>query len=171
MADQPIILMLIPHHDAAIARADLALSRSQYLELKALAQRLKTSQQQDNAQLRRWYRLWFGTEPPTWSWPGSRPARPGGMGGPGGMGMGMGNSSGWGTSLAALNNAPDFDRTFLEEMMAQHRMVVMMGSMAQIHSPHPELRQLAAAMVRIRGEEIQAMERCYRLWYPATTKG
>ena len=62
------------------------------------------------------------------------------------MGMELGNSRGWGTSLAALNNA-------------------------QIHSPHPELRQLAAAMVRIQAEEIQEMERCYRLWYPTTTKG
>lgn len=83
---------------------------------------------------------------PTGFWHRSRLARPGGMGGPGGMGMGLGNSRGWGTSLAALNNA-------------------------QIHSPHPELRQLAAAMVRIQAEEIQEMERCYRLWYPATTKG
>jgi uncharacterized protein (DUF305 family) len=47
MADQHIILMMIPHQDAAIAMADLALSRSQHLELKALAQRSKTSQQQN----------------------------------------------------------------------------------------------------------------------------
>ncbi len=87
------------------------------------------------------------------------------------MGMGLGNSRDWGTSLAALNNAPDFDRTFLEQMIGQHRIGVMMGLMAQIHSPHPELRQLAAAMVRIQAEEIQTMERWYRLWYPATTKG
>jgi uncharacterized protein (DUF305 family) len=56
-------------------------------------------------------------------------------------------------------------------MIGQHRIGVMMGSMAQNHSPHPELRQLAAAMVRIQAEEIQTMERWYRLWYPATTKG
>jgi uncharacterized protein (DUF305 family) len=85
--------------------------------------------------------------------------------------MGLGNSRDWGTSLAALNNAPDFDRTFLEQMIGQHRIGVMMGLMAQIHSPHPELRQLAAAMVRIQAEEIQTMERWYRLWYPATTNG
>jgi len=47
MADQHIIVMMIPHQDAAITMADLALSRSQHSELKALAQCIKTSQQQD----------------------------------------------------------------------------------------------------------------------------
>jgi hypothetical protein len=47
MADQHIIVMMIPHQDAAITMADLALSRSQHSELKALAQCIKTSQHQD----------------------------------------------------------------------------------------------------------------------------
>jgi len=66
-----------------------------------------------------------------------------------GMGMGMGGMGmGMGTSLAALKNAADFDRDFIKQMIPHHRMGVMMASMAQTHSQHPELRQLQQAMVR-----------------------
>ena len=44
-----------------------------------------------------------------------------GMGMRGGMGMGMG-MPGFGTSLDALRTAPDFDRAFLVQMIAHHRM-------------------------------------------------
>ena len=65
------------------------------------------------------------------------------MGGMGMHGMGMG-----GTNLAALRQAPDFDRAFIEQMIPHHQMGVMMASMAQTNSQHPQLRQLQQAMVR-----------------------
>ncbi|WP_255022519.1 DUF305 domain-containing protein [Cyanobium sp. T1G-Tous] len=80
--------------------------------------------------------------------------------------MGMGNMGG-GTNLLALRQAADFDRAFLEQMIPHHQMGVMMASMAQMHSQHPELRQLQQAMVRVQSDEIQQMEQWYRTWYPA----
>jgi uncharacterized protein (DUF305 family) len=44
-------------------------------------------------------------------------------------------------------------------------MGVMMASMAQTNSQHPELRQLQQAMVRVQSDEIQQMEQWYRKWY------
>jgi uncharacterized protein (DUF305 family) len=75
------------------------------------------------------------------------------------MGMGMD------TSLAALKNAPDFDRAFIEQMIPHHRMGVMMASMAQANSQRPQLRELQQAMVRVQSEEIEQMEGWYRSWY------
>jgi uncharacterized protein (DUF305 family) len=72
------------------------------------------------------------------------------------MGMGM---PGFGTSLGALRTAPEFDRAFLDLMIAHHRMGVMMASHAQGGTVHPELRQLEAAMVRVQGGEIDQMGR------------
>jgi len=135
-SDQHFIVMMIPHHDGAIAMADLALTRARRPEIKALARSIKASQTQENAQMRTWYRKWFGGDVPSWT--------TGGAMGMGGMGMGMG----MGTSLAALKNAADFDRAFIEQMIPHHRMGVMMALMAQTHSQHPELRQLQQAMVR-----------------------
>ncbi len=85
----------------------------------------------------------------------------------GGMGMGWGRP-GFGTSFEALRNAPDFDRAFLEQMIAHHRIGVMMASHAQGGTVHPELRQLEAAMVRVQSEEITQMARWYRQWFGST---
>ena len=154
--DQHFIVMMIPHHDGAIAMADLALTRAKRPEIKELARGIKASQAQENAQMRTWYRQWFGGDVPSWTTGGAM-----GMGG-----MTMGGGMGMGTSLVALKNAADFDRAFIEQMIPHHRMGVMMASMAQSNSQHPELLQLQQAMVRVQGDEIRLMEQWYRAWFP-----
>ena len=144
-ADAHFIQMMIPHHEGAIAMADLALQRSGRSEIRALAKRIKSSQAKENAQMRRWYEQWFGGQVPPW------PNR--------GHGMGMG------TNLQGLRDSTDFDRAFLQQMISHHRMGVMMASHAQWGTVHRELRELEATMVRIQGEEIDQMERWYREWF------
>jgi uncharacterized protein (DUF305 family) len=164
-ADQHFIVMMIPHHDGAIAMADLALSRANRPEIKALAKRIKASQTSENAQMRAWYKQWYGQDVPAWK-PGAGWGWQRGMGGMMGTGMGsggMGMHSG--TNLTALSTAKDFDRVFLEQMIPHHQMGVMMASMAQSNSQHPELRKLQQAMVRVQGEEITQMQQWYRQWY------
>jgi uncharacterized protein (DUF305 family) len=139
--------------------ADLALTRARGTEIKALARSIKASQTQENAQMRTWYRQWFGGDAPSWTTGGAM-----GMGSMG-MGMGMGIGMGMGTSLAALKNAADFDRAFIEQMIPHHRMGVMMASMAQANSQHPQLRAMQQAMVKAQNREIEQMTQWYRSWY------
>lgn len=54
-SDQHCIVMMIPHHDGAIAMADLALCRVRRPQIKALARSINTSQTKENAQMRAWY--------------------------------------------------------------------------------------------------------------------
>jgi uncharacterized protein (DUF305 family) len=150
--DQRFIVMMIPHHDGAIAMADLALTRARRAEIRALAKGIRESQTRENAQMRAWYRQWYGSVVPAW--------------GPYGMGRGMG-MMGMDTSLTALRQAPDFDRAFIELMIPHHRMGVMMASMAQINARHPELRALQQDMVRVQSEEIRQMAQWYQDWYGA----
>ena len=172
-ADQHFIVMMIPHHQGAIAMAELALSRARRPEIKALAQRIITSQSREITQMRQWYRQWYGTDVPAWgigSGYGMGMGMGPGMGMGHGMGIGGGMGMGWGmpgfsTSLEALRTAADFDRAFLEQMIAHHRMGVMMASHAQWNTVHPELRELEAAMVRVQNQEIEQMERWYQQWY------
>jgi uncharacterized protein (DUF305 family) len=42
-ADAHFIVMMIPHHEGAIAMADLALERSRRPEIRTLAERIRTS--------------------------------------------------------------------------------------------------------------------------------
>ena len=151
--DQHFITMMIPHHDGAIAMADLALTRANRPEIKALAKRIKASQTAENIQMRTWYRQWYGQDVPVWK-PGA------GWGWQGGMGMMHG-----GTNLTALSTAKDFDRAFLEQMIPHHQMGVMMASMAQTNSQHPDLRELQKSMVRVQSEEITQMQQWYLQWY------
>jgi uncharacterized protein (DUF305 family) len=171
--DQRFIVMMIPHHEGAIAMADLALTRAKRPEIKELAKSIKASQTQENAQMRIWYRQWFGGDVPQWGgsygrgvysgWGGWMGGRGGMMGGPGrGMGM-MGTAD-----VEWLKNASDFDRAFIEQMIPHHRMGVMMASMAQTNSQHPQLRAMQQAMVKAQSREIEQMTQWYRNWYGAS---
>ena len=156
-ADQHFIVMLIPHHDGAIAMAELALSRAKRPQIKALAQQIKASQTAEHAQMRRWYRQWHGSDVPAWT--------------AGGMGTGI--DRGWGmpgmaTSLDVLRRAPDIDRAFIEQMIPHHRLGVMMASHAQWNTQHSELRELESTMVRVQSQEIEQMAQWYRQWCGAS---
>jgi uncharacterized protein (DUF305 family) len=162
-SDRHFIVMMIPHHDGAIAMADLALTRARRPEIRALAQNIKASQTKENAQMRSWYRQWYGGEVPQWGGSYGRGVYSG-WGGWMGMGHGMGMGM-MGTDVQWLKKAPDFDRAFIEQMIPHHRMGVMMASMAQANGQHPQLRELQQAMVRVQSEEIEQMEGWYRSWY------
>jgi uncharacterized protein (DUF305 family) len=149
-ADAHFITMMIPHHEGAIAMAELAQTRARRAQIRALAERIRLSQGQENSLMRSWYQQWFGTAVPPWYGPGP------------GMGMGL---PGMQSSLVALRLAPDFDRTFLELMIAHHRMGVMMAAHAQWSTLHPELRALEQSMLQTQSREIEQMQTWYQQWY------
>lgn len=165
-SDRHFMVMMVPHHEEAIAMAELALSRARHPEIRTLAQAIQISQSKENEQMRSWYRQWYGSSLPTWpagiGWGWHRGSR---MGAP--MMSGSGGMAGArGTSLEALLAAPDFDRAFIEQMVPHHQMGVMMATMEFNNTERPEMRKLAAEMIRVQGDEIRAMQGWYRQWYP-----
>lgn len=62
--DRHFIEMMIPHHQAAIAMADLALTRSQRPEVKKMAEAIKQDQTREIQEMRTWYKQWYGKEVP-----------------------------------------------------------------------------------------------------------
>ena len=146
--DEMFVEQMIPHHDDAIAMAELALERSERPEIRQLAADIRRSQTAENAQMRDWYRDWYGGEPDIG----------------GGMGMGMG-MMGDATDMRALESAPDFDKEFLAQMIPHHEMAVMMTSMVGNGGGRQELRELADSMRRAQSREIELMEGWYSEWY------
>jgi uncharacterized protein (DUF305 family) len=185
--EQHFIVMMIPHHDGAIAMADLALSRAQHPEIKQLAKSIKTTQTREIQKMRDLYKQWYGTEVPAWgpgrvwNWtqqPQGNNQQP--VWGPGmgmyrdwddwdqqwGSRMGCCMHGGWsGTNLSALNNAPDFDREFIQQMIPHHQMGVMMAQMVLSNSQRSEIQKLAQAMIDAQTAEINQMQQWYRQWY------
>ncbi len=186
--DQHFIVMMIPHHDGAVAMADLALSRATHPELKKLAQTIKTTQTQEIQQMRTWYKHWYGADVPAWGpgkgwgWSNGNQPRQGNrqqpVWGPG-MGMyrnwddwdrnrgsgGMMGGGMMGTDLYALKNASDFDREFIQQMIPHHQMGVMMASMVLNSSQRPEIRNLAQSIIKSQTDEINQMQQWYQRWY------
>ncbi|MBE9171102.1 DUF305 domain-containing protein [Pleurocapsales cyanobacterium LEGE 06147] len=182
-SQEHFVTMMIPHHEGAVAMADLALNRAKHPELKQLAQTIKTTQNQEIEQMRTWYRQKYGTDVPNWGpgmhwgWQNQNRQQRGNNNtqpywGPGnwdGWGSGRGccmmGGSQMGTNLYALQNASDFDSEFIEQMIPHHQMGVMMAQMVLTGNPSPEIKDLAQSIIKSQTDEINQMQQWYQQWY------
>ncbi len=149
--DAMFIINMIPHHEDAIAMAELALTRAEHPELKQLAENVIETQSAEIDLMRGWYRDWYGEDVPD--------------AGSGFMGRGMMGGGGMRFGTQDLENAADFDKAFIEEMVPHHAMGVMMARMAASSASTTEIRDLAADIIRTQTDEIDQMETWYREWY------
>ncbi len=152
--DQHFIEQMIPHHDGAIAMANLALEKATRPEIKTLAQAILKAQTAENQEMRAWYQDWFRKSVPTGTNLGM-----GGMMSQGGMHMGSTQDT------DALKNAADFDKAFIEQMIPHHQMAIMMARMLEAGTNRPEMQQLAKNIIKSQSEEIQQMQGWYTNWY------
>lgn len=154
--DGHFIEQMIPHHDGAIAMSELALERAQRAEVRELARAIIDAQTRENAQMRAWYKSWFGTEAPSSG--GREVAR-------GGMMSGSGMHMGGGDDLEALRAASDFDRAFIEQMVPHHQMAIMMARMLSRGTTRPEMAEFAQQIIEAQSGEIEQMRSWYAAWY------
>ena len=61
--DAAFLEQMIPHHQGAVAMAEMVLKTSKRPELIKLANDIITSQQKEIEQMRAWQRIWFGVQP------------------------------------------------------------------------------------------------------------
>ncbi|WP_414468587.1 DUF305 domain-containing protein [Methanobacterium sp. ACI-7] len=151
--DRHFIEQMIPHHDDAIAMANIASTKAEHQETKQLAENIKRDQSREIAQMREFYKRTYGADVPVSSgMMGSGEGRGGRM---------MGDS----TDLTELENAKPFDKAFIEEMVPHHRMAIMMANMLLNRSNNPEMRALAESIIKTQSDEIDQMKSWYREWY------
>jgi uncharacterized protein (DUF305 family) len=135
--------------------SNLALKKAKHQEIKTLATAIIAGQTKEIEDMRSWYGGWFGKDVPeisTYS-----------MGG--GMMSGYGMHMGGQEDMTALENASDFDKAFIEEMIPHHQLAIMMAQMLRAGTNRPEMQQLAENIITSQSQEIQEMQTWYKEWY------
>lgn len=160
--DRHFIEQMIPHHQGAIAMADLALQKAQRPEIKALAADIKRTQTAEIEQMRAWYKEWYGVDVPTANT--STSSSSGNMMG-GGMSSMMGGGMNMNGNTQDLATATDFDKAFIEQMIPHHQMAVMMAGMVLAGGEKAELRTLVQSISTSQSAEIEKMRAWYKSWY------
>jgi uncharacterized protein (DUF305 family) len=148
--DANFIEQMIPHHESAIAMAELAKEKSKREEIKSLADDIIKSQSAEIAQMRQWYQEWYNKEVPKVDTHDNM--------------MMDGN-----VSTAKLSEAADFDKEFLDNMIPHHQMAVMMANMLKLNTERPEMKKLADDIVAAQTKEIENMKTWQRSWGYETT--
>lgn len=142
--DRHFIEQMIPHHEGAIAMAQLALERSKRPEVLSLAQGIIDSQTLEITQMKGWYSNWFGGAPIE---DGHR--------------MHMDGMSG---DIEELKTATNFDQEFLTQMIPHHEMAVMMAQMLAASTQRTEMKVLADQIITSQGREITMMRSWLASW-------
>lgn len=158
--DAHFIEQMIPHHEDAITMAKLGLQKAKRTEVKALAQNIIESQSNEIDQMKDWYQEWFGKDLPT----GEDIMSQHGM-----MGSAKQNSMHMGMmgdeeDIVRLEDADDFDKAFVEEMIPHHQMAVMMANMLKNGTTRPEMKKLAADIITAQSNEIDQMRAWLQSW-------
>jgi uncharacterized protein (DUF305 family) len=159
--DQQYIDMMVPHHESAVAMAELAMERSQRSELQEFAAAIIAAQSTEIAQLRSWRMEWFGSDetPPMSAMPMLQ-----------GMSMDMPGHDMHGATMDMeqdirdLESASDFDRAFLEEMIVHHEMAVEASEIVVAGEVRAEIKALAEDVIADQRAEIQQMEAWLASW-------
>jgi uncharacterized protein (DUF305 family) len=167
-ADVMFAQMMIPHHQQAVAMAELAPTRANDPELKDLAAKIKAAQDPEIATMTGWLNAW-----------GKPTAAPGGQNMPG-----MGPSSGH--NMPGMTSSPmpemsampgmmsdkemddlkaakgtQFDKMFAQMMIAHHNGAIEMAKTEQANGSNPDAKALAAKIAADQAAEVQTLQKIH----------
>jgi len=142
MGEQAFLQAMVPHHESAIAMAELALTKAQHPEVRRLAKGILSSQQAEIAQMKAWHQAWYGSE--------------------------LQPNTGAMTDMTSLGMASgdDFDRMFLAIMIPHHASAVTMADSVKMSEPRTQVAQLANEIISAQAKEIGEMQQWRERWYP-----
>jgi uncharacterized protein (DUF305 family) len=147
-SDEAFIDAMVPHHQGAIAMANVALENAEHEEIKELSRNIVSTQHAEIEELKAIKKQEFGTSevPMEMS---SKQMRD--------MGMMM--------APQALAEENPFDRAFIDAMIPHHRSAIEMAKVANQESENPRIRDLAQNIMSAQKAEIEQMRRWQEQWY------
>jgi uncharacterized protein (DUF305 family) len=148
-SDKAFIDAMVPHHQGAIAMADVALENAQHEEINQLSRNIISSQQAEIEELKTIKQEEFGTSnvPMEMSPKQMR-----------GMGMMM--------DPQQLANQEPFDEAFIDAMIPHHQSAIEMAQVALENSDNPKIERLAQNIISAQQREIEQMTQWRQQWYP-----
>jgi uncharacterized protein (DUF305 family) len=147
-SDEAFIDAMVPHHQGAIAMANVALENAEHEEIKELSRNIVSTQHAEIEELKAIKKQEFGTSevPMEMS---SKQMRD--------MGMMM--------DPQALAEENPFDRAFIDAMIPHHRSAIEMAKVAKKRSENARIEELAGNIVSAQKGEIEQMRRWQEQWY------
>jgi uncharacterized protein (DUF305 family) len=148
-SDERFIDAMVPHHQGAIAMAEVALKNAEHERIKQLSRAIISSQQAEIEELKSIKKEEFGTSqvPMEMSPEQMR-----------GMGMMMNPQD--------LASREPFDRAFIDAMIPHHQSAIEMAQVALEESENPKIKDLARNIVSAQQSEIEQMLQWRQAWYP-----
>jgi len=148
--DLQFIDAMVAHHQAAIAMSLPADTNAMRTELKDFARKVVDDQSREIELMKGWRQQWY---------PG-KPQVPTIMVMPGMKTSMAGMESG---QMKALKGA-EYDRMYVDMMIAHHEGAVALAKEAVARATHPEVRELAQRIIDIQQGEIVMMNRWKEEW-------
>ena len=148
-SDKAFIDAMVPHHQGAIAMAEVALKNAEHEEIIQLSRNIISSQQAEIEELKSIKQEEFGTSnlPMEMS---PEPMR--------GMVMTM--------DPQQLANQKPFDEAFIDAMIPHHQSAIEMAQVALENSDNPKIKDLAQYIISAQQREIEQMTQWRQQWYP-----
>jgi uncharacterized protein (DUF305 family) len=146
-SDRAFIDAMVPHHQGAIAMAEVALKNAEHEEIKELSRNIVSTQQSEIEELKSIKKEEFGTSnvPMEMSQEQMR-------------GMGM-------MDPRQLSKREPFDKAFIDAMIPHHQSAIYMAQVAQEESKIPAIKELAENIVDAQKLEIEQMKQWRKQWY------
>jgi uncharacterized protein (DUF305 family) len=136
---------MIQHHRHGIEMAKLVNDHTKRPELRELAGKIMSAQQQEIDQMTKWLTDWSKASPTDNAKAEEE------------MKMHM--------SMMSGKHDADFDKVFLQMMPQHHHGAVEMAEQAEKKATHPELKELAAKIAKDQQAEIKQMKGWAQSWF------
>jgi predicted outer membrane protein len=145
--EQSFLQQMIQHHRSALEMAKLVSDHTKRPELRELAEKIITTQQQEIDQMTKWLADWYKTTPKEVANEAADKEMKPHM------------------SMLSGKKDADFDKAFLEMMPKHHHAAVEMAEQAEKKATHPELKEFAAKIAKDQQEEINQMKNWAQSWF------
>ena len=151
-SDGAFVTAMVPHHESAIEMAEIARSRAEHPQVKALAEQIIDSQSAEIEQLEAIHQRLFDG--------------PIGSTEHGSMGMDE-HAMGMDGDTAMLETAKPFDRAFIDMMIPHHQGAIEMSRIELSEGSDEETLALAEQIIAAQSSEIEEMNSWREQWYGA----